>query len=589
MTQYYDDRADRYLSETTQLKKRYDTYSFFRLLLALAMISALYFTIASGHRAYGVVFAVLLVVFVQCVKKHRSILWQKRIAENLRTINREESDFLTSGKKPFNDGVRYTHSSHFYTYDLDVFGPDSLFQHLNRTTTYVGEAKLARSLNRPYSAEEVLLRQEAIKELSADVEGRQRVSALGRMMQDNETGYRQLLAWSENRENAVTRPVMILAFVLPALFIFTLGGLLAGWITWKWMVVAFTANLMLTGTQLKKIKSELIDSGNVAEIIRHYGLILGAMETGHFRSALLTKWQETLGRDDRNTGKKLEQLSKFFLKLQGINFDLGALALNGTVTYHIHALRSLLQWKQAHAAELHNWLEVMGEIEALNSYANFAFNNPGYTYPALTPDLVVDFEEMGHPLIRDNARVDNSIRLTPDNFMILTGSNMSGKSTFLRALGINMVLAGTGAPVCAQHARVHLMPVLVSMRQSDSLSSGESYFFAEVKRLKAIMDQLELQPCLVLLDEILRGTNSDDKQSGTIGVIKRIISRPSLGGIATHDLAVCRLTDEYPDRLENKNFEVEIVNGELVFDYKLRSGICRNKSATFLMKKMEII
>lgn len=589
MTQYYDSRADRYLSETTQLKRRYDTYSFFRLILAIAMIISIYFTVVSGQWIYAAIPVILLAIFVLCVKKHRSILWQKRMAENLGRINREEADFLTSGKNPFYDGARSTDSSHFYTYDLDVFGQDSLFQYLNRTTTYIGEAKLAAGLQQAFSPGEVLLRQEAIKELSADPEGRQNISALGKMMQDSETDYRKLVAWSENRENAVSKPVMILTFVLPALFIFTLAGFLAGWITWKWIIVAYAANLMLTGTQLKKIKSELIDSRNVAEIIRHYGLILAAMESGDFRSGLLVKWQETLGRENQSASKKLESLSQLFLKLQGINFDLGALVLNGTMTYHIHALRWLLQWKQAHAAELYSWLEVMGEIEALNSYANFAFNNPDYAYPVLSRDLELDFEAMGHPLIREKARVDNSIRLTTDNFMILTGSNMSGKSTFLRALGVNMVLAGTGAPVCAKHARVHLLPVLVSMRQSDSLSSGESYFFAEVKRLKAIMDRLELQPCLVLLDEILRGTNSDDKQSGTIGVIRRIISRPSLGGIATHDLAVCRLTDEYPDRLENKNFEVEIVNDELVFDYKLRSGICRNKSATFLMKKMEII
>lgn len=589
MTPYYNSLADRYRSETANLKRSYDTYSFIRLILAIAMIISIYFSATSGQWVYAVIPVALLALFVLCVKKHRSILWQRKMAGNLANINSDEAGFLSSGKNPFNDGARYTDSAHFYTYDLDVFGPDSLFQYLNRTTTYVGEAKLAGSLQHPFSPEEVLLRQEAVKELSANPGWRQNISALGRITRDSENDYRKLVAWSENRGNAVSKPVMILAFVLPALLIFATAGCLAGWITWKWIMVAFTANLTLTGTQLKKIKSELIDSGNVAEIIRHYGLILAAIETEPFRSELLTKWQEILAHRNRSASKELENLSKLFLKLQGINFDLGALFLNGTMTYHIHALRSLLQWKQAHAAELYNWLEVMGEIEALSSYANFAFNNPDYTYPVLNPGLELDFEAMGHPLITGGARVDNSIRLTPDNFMILTGSNMSGKSTFLRALGINMVLAGTGAPVCAKHARVCLLPVLVSMRQADSLSSGESYFFAEVKRLKAIMDRLEEQPCLVLLDEILRGTNSDDKQSGTIGVIKRIISRPALGGIATHDLAVCRLTEEYPQRLENKNFEVEIVDGELVFDYKLRNGVCRNKSATFLMKKMEII
>jgi DNA mismatch repair ATPase MutS len=166
---------------------------------------------------------------------------------------------------------------------------------------------------------------------------------------------------------------------------------------------------------------------------------------------------------------------------------------------------------------------------------------------------------------------------------------MSGKSTFLRTLGVNMVLAGVGSPICASAANIHPMQVLVSMRLSDSLTDSESYFFAEVKRLKEIMDTLESKKCFVLLDEILRGTNSDDKRNGTIEVIKKMIAKNAIGAIATHDLEVCLTTNQYPNILANKCFEVEIVNNDLVFDYKLRDGICQNKSASFLMKKMGVI
>lgn len=589
MKEYYDSLADRYLSESTHLRKQYNRYSFFRLALAVAIIFSIYSSVVSGKWIYGGISVIMVALFVLCVKKHRSILWRKSIALHLRNINRDEAAFLAREENPFYDGARYTDSTHFYTFDLDIFGKDSLFQYLNRTTTYIGEAKLAESLKGPFSPSEVSSRQEAVKELGANPAWRQSISALGKMMKDNETEYRKLLAWSENRDNALSRAAVILSFLLPALFISAIAGYAAGGITWKWILVTFIANLTFTGTQLARIKSELIDSGNVAEIIRHYGLILAGIETASFRSEKLVALQKKLEKTGQRASVKLENLSKLFLKIQGINFDLGALVLNGTLTYHVHALRSLLQWKEAHASELYQWLEVMGEMEELSSYANFTFNNPAYAWPVLSSEPEIDFEELSHPLIAEYARVNNSIRLTPDNFIILTGSNMSGKSTFLRALGINMVLAGAGAPVCARHARIHLLPVLVSMRQSDSLSSGESYFFAEVKRLKTIMDHLDQQPCLVLLDEILRGTNSDDKQAGTIGVIRRIISRSALGGIATHDLAVCRLAEEYPGRLQNKNFEVEIINGELTFDYKLRDGVCRNKSATFLMKKMDII
>ena len=152
-----------------------------------------------------------------------------------------------------------------------------------------------------------------------------------------------------------------------------------------------------------------------------------------------------------------------------------------------------------------------------------------------------------------------------------------------------MVLAGIGSPVCSSNANIHPLDVIVSMRQSDSLADSESYFFAEVKRLKHIMDELNKKICFVLLDEILRGTNSDDKRNGTIAVIKKIIGKNAIGAIATHDMEICKTTAEFPTHLTNKCFEVEIINNDLSFDYKLREGICKNKSATFLMKKMEVI
>ena len=249
----------------------------------------------------------------------------------------------------------------------------------------------------------------------------------------------------------------------------------------------------------------------------------------------------------------------------------------------------MLKWKTTYAAHINKWISVIGEIEMLNSYATMYYNNPEFVFPELNAEYTVKLTDAGHPLIDTHKRICNSIEFKEGSFVILTGSNMSGKSTFLRTLGVNMVLAGAGAPVCASEASIHPLPVIVSMRLSDSLSDSESYFFAEVKRLKLLMETLDQQNCFILLDEILRGTNSDDKRSGTIGVIKKIVAKQGIGIIATHDLEVCNITAEYPEQLSNKCFEVEIINDELLFDYKLREGICKNKSATFLMKKMRII
>lgn len=166
---------------------------------------------------------------------------------------------------------------------------------------------------------------------------------------------------------------------------------------------------------------------------------------------------------------------------------------------------------------------------------------------------------------------------------------MSGKSTFLRTLGVNMLLAQVGLPVCAREAAIHPLPLLVSMRLSDSLSDGKSYFFAEINRIEQIMTALKRERCMVLLDEILRGTNSEDKQYGTIKIIERLLSLKAIGIVATHDIEVCKTADRYSQQLQNKCFESYIHEGELSFDYKLREGICQNKNATFLMEKLGII
>jgi DNA mismatch repair ATPase MutS len=266
-----------------------------------------------------------------------------------------------------------------------------------------------------------------------------------------------------------------------------------------------------------------------------------------------------------------------------------AIVFNGTFLFNVHVLKALMEWKKEHAEALEDWLEVIGEFEMLNSLANISHNNTDFVFPTLNTNFEIDFSNLSHPLLNPKTRVGNEVQFQPQSFMILTGSNMSGKSTFLRSLGINMVLTGMGAAVCASQANVHPLPVLVSMRLSDSLSDSESYFFAEIKRLKQIMDELAGNPAFVLLDEILRGTNSDDKRNGTIEVVKKIIAKKAVGAIATHDIEVCLTTNDYPNVLTNKCFEVEIQDNDLYFDYKLRNGICQNRSATFLMKKMGVI
>ena len=340
---------------------------------------------------------------------------------------------------------------------------------------------------------------------------------------------------------------------------------------------------------MKRIQLEIAHSSNIDTIISHYGLLLQKIEKEDFKAEKLIHLQKQLTYKNEKASVHLKQLASLFSSMDTIQNLITGVAFNGTFLFNLHIFKALIVWKNQHAAVLENWLVVMGEFEMLNSLANVSYNNPDFVFPELNTNYEISFSNLSHSLLSKKNRVGNNIDFQPQSFMILTGSNMSGKSTFLRSLGINMVLTGMGGVVCATQANVHPMPVLVSMRLADSLSDSESYFFAEIKRLKQTMDELDHQPAFVLLDEILRGTNSDDKRNGTIEVIKKVIAKKALGAIATHDIEVCLTTNEYPETLVNKCFEVEIRNNDLHFDFILRDGICKNKSATFLMKKMGVI
>ncbi|PTS88736.1 DNA mismatch repair protein, partial [Flavobacterium sp. HMWF030] len=400
-----------------------------------------------------------------------------------------------------------------------------------------------------------------------------------------------LLHWNSFKNNVLPKLLVVFSVVLPALFF---GFLIAYFITSKiillsYLTYIFIANLIVLGQSFKRIQSEIAKADNVDKIIKQYSLLVEKIETETFQSKKLKDLQKQLVFKNETASAHLKQLSELFSRMDTINNLVTAIVFNGTFLFNLHVLKALLKWKQNYSTELEKWIEIIGEFEALNSLANLAYNNPDFVFPEINSEYKIGFSDLSHPLLNPATRVANDTHFYPENFVILTGSNMSGKSTFLRSLGINMVLGGIGSVVCASKANIHPLPVLVSMRLSDSLADSESYFFAEIKRLKQIMDALENGPAFVLLDEILRGTNSDDKRNGTIEVVKKIIAKNAIGAIATHDIEVCLTTNEYPNILTNQCFEVEIKNNDLNFDYKLRNGICKNKSATFLMQKMGVI
>ncbi len=587
----YHSKSKKHLEELNYIKKKYNTISWFRLLCVVFFFISIYYYIKNSNPFYSVLAAVFFFAFILLMRFHSKLLFKRKITEALLDINNKELDYLEKQKIPFENGLEFNDFHHPYAYDLDIFGEHSLFQNLNRTATFIGKKTLAKQCLTLLSNEEILRNHQAIEELTAKLDWRQEFLALGKISQDDQSSYKTLLQWSKFDSEPITKANIWISKLSPVLLLVVFLGY---WITSNTLFLnifglLFVFNLAFLGKFMKRIQIEIANSSNISKIISQYGLLMKKIEEESFQSEKLIDLQQQLTLKKENASVHFKQLAVLFSYMDSIGNLVTTILFNGTFLFNVHVLKSLIVWKNEHAKALEDWMEVIGEFEMLNSLANLSYNNPKFVFPELNTNYEISFSELSHPLLNAKNRVGNDMDFQPQSFVILTGSNMSGKSTFLRTLGINMVLTGMGAPVCATMGNVHPLPVLVSMRLSDSLSDSESYFFAEIKRLKQIMDELEKGPAFVLLDEILRGTNSDDKRNGTIEVVKKIIAKKAIGAIATHDIEVCLTTNDFPELLINKCFEVEIQNDELHFDYKLRDGICKNKSATFLMKKMGVI
>ncbi len=572
-----------------KLSNKNNLLSYSRIVLLLAAIYFLYLMMYQKNHLYGFVSLALIGAFIIVVNIYLKV--QSKIAYNrtLKQINTDEISFLEDNHQ-FDNGVEYQNPQHAFSYDLDLFGSNSIFQFTNRTGTFLGKDALAKSLQEIPTEASILKKQEAVKELSEKLNFRQHFQTLSLLAGTTEKEDLAIKKWTETISEKPKAFMQFFAILIPVLLLISIVGSKFDWhpVFAKLAVFFFTMNLLLIGYFSQHILKEIGKSDRIANSLQQYSKMLHAFETEKFQSVYLNDLQSKLQSNQKTAFQIVTNLANCFEKLNTIANLFVFIALNGTFQYHFWVYKKLLKWKENHQQDLWQFMEIIGEIEALNSLANFAYNNPEYQYPTITSNQI-KMEDLGHPLISKDKRVRNTIDFSEKRFVILTGSNMSGKSTFLRTVGINLVLSYAGAPIDAKQAIIYPLPLWVSMRLTDSLSDSESFFFAEVKRLKQIVTEAEKQPIFVLLDEILKGTNSDDKKTGTVGVIEKLHNLNVTGMIATHDLEVCKTTEHHLETMENKCFEVEIINNELHFDYKLKNGICQNKNATFIMKKMEII
>ncbi len=588
---YYQALLQIYTEKAQTLRQQLGWLSFIRLVLFAGFIFLGYKAISTGYIAFILATIAALIVFLQLIRLYDK--WQQDTAfyKALVQLNQDEINFLNGNASVYADGKEYTDPQHPYSYDLDLFGTGALFPYLNRCSTSFGQQALAQLLLHPDPAT-IRERQEAVNELKEKIDFRQQLQAHGSLLHTRKREMQQLQSWLNAPAGFTNKALYYTLFLFP---IASLSCLIAFIVTEQDNLLnafyyLFILNLIVALSFARKIAAHLSVSTSVTKILQQYAGQLKQIEEQQFQSPLLQQLQKGLSADALPASQSLGRLGALFNYLETIVNLVVSMLLNGLFIFHVHILFALERWKLQHGKKVVPWLKLLGEVEALNSFGNLAYNNPAFCTPIISLQETVETIEMGHLLIPASKRVNNTISFSQQRFIILTGSNMSGKSTFLRTLGTNLILARAGSVVCAEKFAFYPFHVHVSMRITDSLQDSESFFYAELKRLKGIIDELQQgQKTFIILDEILRGTNSNDKHSGTIGLIHKLIAGNACGIIATHDLTVSALKQIYPQYIDNKCFESEIINDELLFDYRLKDGVCEKLSASFLMKKMEII
>ncbi|KAA6337049.1 DNA mismatch repair protein MutS, partial [termite gut metagenome] len=482
---------------------------------------------------------------------------------------------------------------HPYAYDLDIFGDHSLFQYINRTSTRLGKVRLAGWLNTPLTRkEDIEKRQEAIQELTPQLELRQDFRILGLLYKGKPTDEKEINDWAKSpgffSHKVVYRSLPVIVPTVNAILITLCLMSILSFGVWGVVFVSFALFSILFSQKITKIQTLY---GKKLQILTTYARLIRIIESQNPQSELLKRIKILVEGDKQAASKAVNRLTKLMNALDQRNNVFIAAILNGLFFWELRQIMKIETWKESHACDLPRWLEAIGKTDALCSLATYAYNHPDYTYPQLTTvPFQMQAKAMGHPLMQRDKCVRNNIDIQQyPFFIIITGANMAGKSTYLRTVGINYLLACIGAPVCAVQMTIYPAKLITGLHTSDSLNNNESYFFAELKRLKLIIDELKAgEKLFIILDEILKGTNSTDKQKGSFALMKQLVALQANGIIATHDLALGTLANDFPNEIRNHRFEAEISNDELIFSYQLKEGIAQNMNACFLMEKMGI-
>lgn len=589
-TTVFEDKITQLAGIHAGLKKKYAFWSTIRVVVFLVFtIAIIYFANRRDLDIVIILGLIFPVVFGIIIQYHNKIAFRKTHTENLKQINIDEILRHNGKLKSFESGAIYLDPAHAYNVDLDIFGSHSIFQLINRTTTFGARDKLASWLNYAADKNTILERQKATGELQPKLEWRQDFQAHGMHFQQEENKITPLLKWlAQDKLASGKAKYKILIILMPILALVSIGLMTVGY-SYLFLVAVIVINAIILKDvfQIAKETTDYTADGSIA--LQAYGFLIKKVEEESFAAPLLVRLKDNFDHDHFRASAEIKKLQKILFSLES-RANIFYWILNGLFLLDVFWLLKGASWRERNKQYAENWFETIHQFEVLNSIAGFGYLNPDFCIPQISnEDYELEGEELGHPMITASGRICNDFTMSGKGKLILiTGSNMSGKSTFLRTIATNVVLALLGAPVCATRFITSVNQVFTGMRTQDNLEESVSSFYAELKRLRQLLDMIgSAQPVLFMLDEILKGTNSHDRHNGAASLIKQLSELNCFGFVSTHDLELGSLANSLPN-LDNFSFNSQIIDDEIIFDYKLHHGLCKSFNASKLMEKMGI-
>lgn len=583
----YRSRIADFNASKKKVQKKLLIFSLLRLMV-FGLIVYFVYQFWGDFRLVGIVLLVGIALFVILIHLFSNLKYQKKKLEALVEINETELKTNRSNFGFFPNGEVYQNHQHAFSQDTDLFGENSFFQYLNRTQLPEGEKCLANKLQENH-IEAISEKQEFVKELAQKIDFRQEFAAHAKLMQADEE-VQNILSWLANYKSFVPKFMAWFPFVFSGVSVIVIILFFIETLNLSQFLLWFFIGIGISGYLLKKVNALSKFAGKAQSLFQQYAKLLELVEHTDFSSKKGKAIQAKFEDDQIKFSTYLKGFSKHIDALEQRNNMLLGLVFNGFLLWDLQQSHKIESWLKNHATKVESAFELIAEFDASCSLGNFSFNHQDYVFPIIdeNAETQLKFEAAVHPLLEEQTAVANDFSLQTENFVILTGANMAGKSTFLRTLALQIIMANIGLPVRAKNGVYRPIKLITSMRTADSLADESSYFYAELTRLKQIVDTLANENYFVILDEILKGTNSTDKAIGAQKFVKRLLKEKAVGIIATHDLSLCTLADDFPT-IQNYYFDAEIINDELHFDYRLKEGVCKNMNASFLLEKMGLV